>query len=82
MVPACALGLQPRLILSQVSADRRALEFKKGKLSVLSESMDIATLEASFERTEGFPKDCNPAHVSRPATSEPSSAHVPRRCLK
>ena len=58
------LSLQPRLNLSQVSADRRALEYKKGKLSVLSESMDVATLEATFERTEGFPKDCNPAHVS------------------
>ena len=50
-------------IAAQVSSDRRMLEFKKGK-SVVTEQIDFASLEMTFERIEGFPKDSNPAHVS------------------
>jgi len=41
------------------------LEFKKGKLSVLSEQIALSELQMTFERIEGFPKDPVPAHVSR-----------------
>ncbi len=50
-------------IAAQVSGDRRMLEFKKGK-SVVTEQLDLTSLEMTFERIEGFPKDSNPAHVS------------------
>jgi hypothetical protein len=52
-----------------VSSDRQKLEFKKGKLSVVSEQIHFADLDVSFDRIEGYPKDTNPAQVNwRPAS--------------
>jgi hypothetical protein len=54
----------------QVSSDHQTLEFKKGKLSVVAEKIDLCELEISFERIEGFPKDADPAHVSSVAVPQ------------
>jgi hypothetical protein len=61
----------------QVSSDRQTLEFKKGKLSLVAEKIDLCQLEISFERIEGFPKDADPAHVSSVAAPQ----HPRCRCV-
>ena len=54
----------------QVSSDRRRLEFKKGKMSLVSEHFDIETLEVMLDRIDGFPKDSDPSHVSYTLTCD------------
>ena len=54
----------------QVSSDRRRLEFKKGKMSLVSEHFDIETLEVTLNRIDGFPKDSDPSHVSYTLTCD------------
>ena len=47
----------------QVSSDRRWLEFKWGKM--MSEQIALEALEMTFDRIEGFPKECDRSQVSQ-----------------
>ena len=48
----------------QVSSDCRKLVFKKGKMSTVIEQIELEALEMTFDRIDGFPKDCDRSHVS------------------
>jgi hypothetical protein len=57
------------------------LEYKKGKLSLVSEQINLKELEMTFERIEGFPKDSGFQSCSSGESSLVPAAQVARpRC--